>query len=477
MYDKPEYLLNIWKAIVSILYKDGVYNSREYLWIADLDQMKKFGLVTEQLFIYVLRKYLDFAVCVTAEAVKDENLPLYKRVVDGEEYEFDYDLVITEESWIYTEVSETGVPINYLLKNDPYKVLLIRPTPSVEEAFVRLRYCYQNFFEKVFHCTFEESAFEIMSTDPKFSSASIKRAAEDPRSNRTSRPKFNGAPMEKNSQPYNQFEVDTTLIQDEWLPNKKSPPVEQKVVQGPRNTAPRLRAPPRKKDQQEEVVNLIVESVEEDEKDEIDTISVIPIKDRMNKDQQNKMTLPAYSLWDMLLNTEKQEFQDLIRQDNEDASQDDEEINKKRRDFLNRMYQRHWNRKKTKPEKARNQMTAEEVLSDHIPRLIPRVVLNSLTNKEDTLQALFRTTNSLRVESKNFLSQKGMLPSIVAAKKQLDRTLQKIKKQEKRKGIAENSQEYKKAVKLAQKEVRANFEITYSKKKGEVTDASTIDQM
>jgi riboflavin synthase alpha subunit len=59
--------------------------------------------------IYVLRKYLDFAVCVTEEAYKNST---FVKEQDGQKYKFEPDLIIKEVIYIYNKKTQkTGFPL------------------------------------------------------------------------------------------------------------------------------------------------------------------------------------------------------------------------------------------------------------------------------------------------------------------------------------------------------------------------------
>jgi hypothetical protein len=359
---------------------------------------------------------------------------------------------------LYSEVQADGKIENFQLAKDPYRVLLIRPMPTDDELFVKLRYAYESFFS-IFGCTFEITANEIMNGEG-FITSNIKRPNENPekRENSNNKLKFKGKDFRANSSPYNQFESDTTPINVSGK-RKRS---ESTFVPISNNKSPKLDT----KGEELEYLDIQVEDLDENDQEEETINQVSKLSNRMTDDEL-KATQPPFKLWNkILVNTEKMEFQQIVQNKLKLSKED---VNIKKKEFLQAAYAKYGSRNMDL-ENARTRLSDDVILRDYIPKPLPLVVLNHMSESQheqlDTARLELHKVISL------FLGEGGLLPYIntqteklaksSSVKKELNEEKEKLTKKE----LSEKKEKLKKKKLEELKEgaeisVRKNFKTIF----------------
>lgn len=191
-WDYPDWLLLLFKALASFAYREA--DSTEYLLLVRLDNLKRFGNARENVVVFLLRKYLDFGVCIGNELQGDENNPAYYGGTDGPFYDFDY--VIQEQKTTYSSLRTAADGTVYVdtkfLETNKTEPLLIRPMPTAPELWKLFQYYMRVFFSSVFGNEMIRSLYDFMYGDPTLPTGSMKRAKSS-----TVHPKRTGGEAER----------------------------------------------------------------------------------------------------------------------------------------------------------------------------------------------------------------------------------------------------------------------------------------
>jgi hypothetical protein len=177
--DKPQWLLLVFKALASFLYKLGEVAARNYLVVVKLSELQLRGGVTRDDVVFFLTKYLDFARCVHNDVHGEE--PLYPH--------FAPDLVFIDAAVRHTtatvqkddagnfdmeNVAVDTVPVAF----DTKQAWLLRPLPSIQELWKMLMFAYQDFFKNAFGVGIPEgqnaNLYQYLYADTSLESSSMK---------------------------------------------------------------------------------------------------------------------------------------------------------------------------------------------------------------------------------------------------------------------------------------------------------------
>jgi hypothetical protein len=185
-WDKPEILALLFKALSSFIYKVGQDEAMQYLIIVRMNKLQKFGNMNDQKLIYILRKYLDFGVCIDADIKGDSANgvnPMYPQLSVGYlmyDRKWSYSRVIGVDQQMNSKHEVINVPqmSNFSVEIDPSEVWLMRMMPSTEELWKLFQFCYQDYFWNVCGAKYIRKLFDFMYADVEMVSGDMKLATE-----------------------------------------------------------------------------------------------------------------------------------------------------------------------------------------------------------------------------------------------------------------------------------------------------------
>jgi hypothetical protein len=184
--ERPHWMLLLFKAMASYIYKFGDADSRRYLCVVRLNHLTYDGYLNEASVVYALTKYFDFAVCVHPSIAgktdyEDEeedddtdggriNSAMYKHLK--------YDLVMSGAKIAYTTIGPDRVPQTSFVPVDATEPYLIRPLPTIAELWKMFMFAYQDFFADSLKIGIpegqKESLYEYLWADTSLQSSSMK---------------------------------------------------------------------------------------------------------------------------------------------------------------------------------------------------------------------------------------------------------------------------------------------------------------
>ena len=136
----PEWMILMFKILANLVYSRMDYE--DYLIMIPLDKLKRIGNVPENVMVYMLRKYLNFGLCINEKIKRDSSTEETKRglYIGRDNYEYDYDYVIQDNDKvkmhkIYGIVDENGDVFDSIEKIDISEPILLRPIPTIEELW------------------------------------------------------------------------------------------------------------------------------------------------------------------------------------------------------------------------------------------------------------------------------------------------------------------------------------------------------
>lgn len=190
-WDRPEWMLLMFKSLASFLYKMGEKDAMKNLLVVRLNKLQMAGNVDYQKVIYLLRKYLDFAVAIDWSIQgEDEGFPpMYEYFLhDGKSKALEFDYVMFDRKWMYAtvkqgEVASTrtvegkevpNVEFNmYQLMNDPTEPWLICMMPSVAQLFKALQFYVQDYMQSTFGGEYIRNFYDFVYADPDMISGAL----------------------------------------------------------------------------------------------------------------------------------------------------------------------------------------------------------------------------------------------------------------------------------------------------------------
>jgi hypothetical protein len=175
-WDRPEWALLLFKAIAGAIYEIGEDESSNFLLLVRLNKLKRLGDIRENVFVYILRKYFDFALAVHDSMQGDSQTipPLYKNS-DASGW-YDYDFAIDTEVNLFSKIENDDIR-DYLMENDETSPILFRAMPSVSELWKLFQLYFKDLFSKFGNNYAKLSVYDFMYTDVDMVSGNMKRAS------------------------------------------------------------------------------------------------------------------------------------------------------------------------------------------------------------------------------------------------------------------------------------------------------------
>lgn len=134
----PEWMVLMFKLLLGIAYWARANSEYEqFMILIPLDRLKRIGNVPENLFVYMMRRYLNFGLAMKYDQVlKDTAWKVYTGI-RGESYFLDF--WIRDFAKIYTFGQS-----DLLELDDPTEPYLLRPVPTVDEAWKMFQFYAQH---------------------------------------------------------------------------------------------------------------------------------------------------------------------------------------------------------------------------------------------------------------------------------------------------------------------------------------------
>jgi hypothetical protein len=208
----PEWVALLFKALASFIYNINNENeSSEYLCMLRLNKLQLGGNVDESKLIYLLKTYFDFGVCVPEESLQyNQDGSVDVKFYDKLNYQYImkkrgrqevWSVVVKENAEITNgeqpnqdeldqleeEANEnnnnpkrrgrkpkkgsqrqdrlTGELENFDIGYDESEIWLVRMMPTLDELWRLFQYAYQNYFTKLYNCSYVRSLYEFMYVD------------------------------------------------------------------------------------------------------------------------------------------------------------------------------------------------------------------------------------------------------------------------------------------------------------------------
>ncbi len=185
----PEWMILMFKLFATMIY--GRKDFEQYLVIVPLDKLKRVGNVPENVLVYMLRKYLNFGLCVNEKIQRDPNSEgaeqgLYAGRKDSI-YDYDYVLQNTPFSdgsshmvKLYTmtysdQTRAQNIEMDNLFEIvDSTEPLLIRPIPTTEELWKMWQFYTQSVYATAFAGERIPNLTEFLEHDVKLKSSRLR---------------------------------------------------------------------------------------------------------------------------------------------------------------------------------------------------------------------------------------------------------------------------------------------------------------
>lgn len=148
----PEWMLLMFKMIASFIYANQD-SYQKFLIMIPLDKLKRSGNIPENVLTYLLRRYLNFGLCVNESVAADPEEGRSGLYIGRDEEEYDYDFILSDFVKIYSRgVTDEGQVsrADQLEIVDETEPILIRPLPTLTELWGMWRFYTQEIVTRVF---------------------------------------------------------------------------------------------------------------------------------------------------------------------------------------------------------------------------------------------------------------------------------------------------------------------------------------
>ncbi|CAH6421176.1 Hypothetical protein UVM_LOCUS393 [uncultured virus] len=179
-WNRPDWMTLMFKALCTALYRDPQAHKRQhehdYMSLTvPLDRLKLFGNVNEEAVIYLLRRYLNFALCVPASQRAEWPDDAIDLLIEDDEPDGYRRVYATVNPQGQSEVW-TVAPGDANAPDPTLGPFLFRPMPTQDELWKMLQLYYEPWFELVFGVSYQRGLAEVLFAERDLVTASMKSA-------------------------------------------------------------------------------------------------------------------------------------------------------------------------------------------------------------------------------------------------------------------------------------------------------------